>query len=303
MNEIKTKLKEKTLDNRYTYLFKMITELFSNLGQGRRLQKIEEVELEVEPTLNYVDLRKKLPWHPKKKWRKRSEKDIIAVCFHQTFGGDDPKKTNEYHIGPNHISETGCPHICYTYYVNKQGTVYLCNDHTDVPWSQNADDRKGHPGDENRHCISVVFGMREESLASRGRGGPTKRQILAFKRVWRYLKHRYGLENNAIFGHYHFGKGACPGPSLSAEIEAIRAQYDGKQLKTGKQWQRALHNCDIKFGTKDYGKIDGNWGPKSKRALVAYQRREGLRVTGVRDPFTELWLLSELRQNNKISKV
>lgn len=68
-----------------------------------------------------------LPWHPTKRWAVRTKASINTIVVHQAASAGTIENINKYHITPtsdrdhdgdiegwekNHISPTGCPHIC-----------------------------------------------------------------------------------------------------------------------------------------------------------------------------------------------
>jgi len=78
----------------------------------------------------------------------------------------------------------------------------------------------------------------------------------------------------------------CPGYAIQEWIEARRKGWPNYRAPL--QWQLALLRWDAHCLPR-YG-ADGDWGDESKVALSAFQRAHHLKVTAVRDPFTELVL-------------
>lgn len=219
-----------------------------------------------------------------KRWFYRKKEAIKGVCFHQSFGHayNDPKNTNNYHIGPNHISSTGCPHICYTIFVGREGDVYLCNPFHAITWSQGDKDQ---PGSENRMLVSVVLAGRFSNAANITYGSPTVAQLEASMQVWKFLRDAFELTEADLFGHFDFGKSGCPGFDLENWIVKTRSDSGLLVLSDVKDWQKAL----IKIGY-DPGKIDGVWGYNSKKALIDFQKDYQLNPSGVFDRPTA-WMI------------
>jgi hypothetical protein len=93
------------------------------------------------------DIIAELPQHETKRWRRR--KKIKRIIVHCTASeNQNPFRTAKYHIKPNHISDTGCPTLCYHDFIIKSGLVYNTNDYWDWTW---------HCGIWNRTSIGVVM--------------------------------------------------------------------------------------------------------------------------------------------------
>ena len=161
-------------------------------------------------TLEIVDLRGQLPWHRNRpRWPgHRSIESIDKVILHQSLGHADTSGNrdvfgiNRYHITPgNHISKRGCPHICYHYCLDDDGSIYLCNDLTDVVW---------HCKGWNTHSIGIMLVGDFAGPGHQG-GEPTVEQEQAFFVLAEHLVETLGLEVDVFAGHADFGKAACPG--------------------------------------------------------------------------------------------
>lgn len=169
-----------------------------------------------------TDISQKLPWNKnyKEGWpKKRALEDIKGVCFHQTWGNTDPIKVNKYHIGPNHISKKGCPHICYTVFIDGNGKITLCNDWKDITWSQGTSKM---PGDENRLYVSVCVGGKFKNKAYPDYPDPSVAQMAGVDLVWKWLQKIFNFPDTAIFGHFDFGKPTCPGEKIEKYIRLVR---------------------------------------------------------------------------------
>ncbi len=175
----------------------------------------------------------------------------------------------------------------------------LCNDFTAKPWSQGT---RGRDGDENAEFMSVMF---EGHFNGTGHtdsdaGEPTQEQLLAALMLWRVCAQSWGWEQDDLYGHYHFGKPACPGYTGSAVIEAFRmAPMDGKFTKQSFDTTK----LDSVLGRQEAltklgylkGEPDGVWGPVSKGALISYQRAEGLLPDGVWGKITKGQMVLSLK--------
>jgi hypothetical protein len=170
--------------------------------------------------INIIRLMDQLPWNPNRPaWpRKRDLASVDKVILHQSAGRADPSGNrdvfgiNRYHIGPNHISAAGCPHICYHHCIDDDGSIYLCNDLTDVTW---------HCGPQNTLSIGVMLVGDFAGPGHEG-GEPTAAQEQAFFALAEHLMATLGLVPTAFFGHRDFGKIGCPGSTAYEWIEKLR---------------------------------------------------------------------------------
>lgn len=202
-----------------------------------------------------IDIRHKLCRHPTKAWKKRPK--ITHIVVHTTASDNqDPFKTNAYHIGPNHISSTGCPKITYHDFITKEGVVYHCNDYEERVW---------HAGTMNKVSIGVV-------MAFRGQIDTNSPEPIQFDALLKhltilclYLKilPRNVIGHREVPGMYTLlGKGSvkykktCPG--MSIDLDQLRKLVTlslQRRLATERLYQ---------------GKIDGIFGPMSQAALTAF---------------------------------
>lgn len=235
-----------------------------------------------------VDMRDELPRHDTKKWSQRDPSVIKGVVFHQSLDDYGTASGNaKYHAGPNHISSDGLPGLSYTLFCDRKlGKMVLANSVEDVPFSQG---NRHIPGDENEIYLSVCVGGNFSGPGYDPPGRmlltPTQRRLVVDG--WAHLRNVFGFRNNQLFGHYHFGKLACPGYELMEIIDDIRATHYNDEADV------------INFGSNDgrqqalielgyyHGKADGVWGPQCRYALTQFQKSAGLGADGVWGPKTE----------------
>jgi len=205
----------------------------------------------------------------------------------------EPFRTSAYHIGPNHVSETGCPGLLYTFFISLDGVIHWCNDLEDITWSQGGHGSPVPHTNANTNFIAIVC------AGDFSKSEPTFSQMLSLLSLWGHLTGRRPCSDipielsavlkcsvNALWGHHNFGKPACPGKTLETIVDAVRYHHEIRHLETTSDWQKAL--CDAGYVID----IDGVWGPLSKAALVAFQRDHGdLVVDGIRGPLSEAALL------------
>lgn len=227
------------------------------------------------------------------RWPLRPLGKILGQCTHQNVGNDDdPMATARYHTGKNNHITPGRPLPSIVYCAAIPAIpgepAWLVADPLWRMYSQSARDDKGYPGDENTHLIAYLVMGNFSGPGHRGRcSGPTPSQIAAWEHLTSWSMATFGYREEGLFGHYHFGKSACPGYDLQGRIEN---QRDGAfDIVTDLQWQEALLRWD-KHCLPRWG-ADGDWGRESQAALIKFQGTMSLRVTGQQDPFTELVLL------------
>jgi len=246
----------------------------------------------------FVDKRDEMP-RGKGAWPERECEDILGQCAHQNGSANfnRPKDTAGYHTGEdNHITPgTGLPTTVYhMMFPDLPGPGWLVTDLLARTYGQGASDRGGYPGDENTHLIAMLIMGGYKGPGYKGyKDRPSPHQMSNFWKATAWLQHVFGYGDEGLFGHYHFGKSACPGYYVMDKIEGKRAE--APDLKTDKDWQESLlrwdADCLPQFGA------DGWWGNESKAALRRFQCAMKLRQTALQDPFSELVLLKNYPPN------
>lgn len=206
----------------------------------------------------------------KKSWPSRDPEELKGVCFHQSLEQYGTASGNaKYHMGPNHISKDGLPGLSYTLFVEKDGNIILANDVESKTYSQGS---RGLEGDENAKYIGVCFGGNFSGPGYEGTQVPTTPQLQAAEVLWWHLASIWMWGPQCLFGHFDFGKPACPGHHLMDLIKSVRPP----SFITVIEKQRFL----MKMGFYR-GDLDAVWGPASKAALVEFQRSAGIHHDGV----------------------
>ena len=245
-----------------------------------KLEATEGVSLDV------LDVRQTLPRHDTRKWHQRALRDISYMVWHHAAGELSVDRVAAYHIGPNHISENGCPAICYHFFVGNDGTIYWCNDFEAITWSNGVKEF-------NNQGLAVCF---EGDLTKRE---PTPAQMKAALDLFNwsdsYFKHVL-KKTLQLFGHKEVKAGtACPGNFLHTLVSALRSYIDPIEIETESEgelmtlieaYQTILTKLDLYTG-----KVDNDFGPKSKAATSAFQRKRKLDVTGTVNAQTTEMLL------------
>lgn len=218
-----------------------------------------------------------LPWHAKRRWASRHLTSIDKIVVHQELGEGSIESVNQYHISPNHISKKGCPHFCYHYGIRKNGEIIQANELSSITW---------HVGGHNAESIGImVQGNFDGPGYDMGSSEPTSEQITALGDLVDYLIRAFSLTPQGIYGHYHFGKPACPGYVLQQWVEDQRSILSDENAiqvqKTVKEVQKRLN--DLGYAA---GKVDGIHGIKTLAAIRKFQESEKLVVDGVVGPRT-----------------
>lgn len=228
--------------------------------------------------MNIINRVQQLEWHSSRRWSTRDFKQVDKIILHQELGDSSIEDVNNYHIKPNHISSKGCPHFCYHYGISKKGEVIQANELSHVVW---------HTKGQNTAGIGIMFvgnfkGPGHE-LASEG---PTDEQMVAAEDLVKFLLETFKLTKQDVFGHYHFGKPACPGFFIQNWIENYRNELSVKILeqkveKTIKEVQKRLNKLGYPVGP-----ADGIRGVKTSTAIIAFQTDQKLMVDGIMGPQT-----------------
>jgi hypothetical protein len=239
---------------------------------------------------NFItDVRGELPKHAAKVWRRRNPDFLVGMVWHHSATQGSVDAVARYHVGPNHISVNGLPGISYTFFIEPDGDVLLCNDLEAVTYSQG--DRT-KPGDENRMYLAVCFGGDFDAPGHNGCDAPTARQLYRGMELWFACRDSLGFESGDLFGHYHFGKANCPGTVLSGLIEAIRRDHSEDHNPAGITTMEGRQRALKALGFYEEA-LDGVWGVESRRALARYQASRGLVADGLWGPETERAILRD----------
>jgi len=224
-----------------------------------------------------VDMRGKLPVHATKKWLGRDPAALVGVVYHQSLdSGDSLFGLAKYHVGPNHISSTGLPGLSYTMFVGRDGVPRLANNVEDKTYSQGDADK---PGDENAEFLAVCFSGNFSGAGYVGSQTLNEAQGITAHSLWEQLRDILNFGNDRLFGHYDFGKPACPGNELQAIIEVYNNLSESElaiPLATVTDRQASLK----KLGCYQ-GPLGCEWGPECRLGLTEFQKTVGLVPDGV----------------------
>lgn len=227
-----------------------------------------------------IDKVSELPKHASRTWSIRSLSQIKGLVVHQSAGPGSLLSIAKYHVSPgNHISSLGCPGICYSFAITPDGSIILCNKLEHVVWSQNYKERSGN---ENIDFASVLVVGDFSGPGHYSNQYPTSEQIKSLITLWGEFKLKLDLDDGDIYGHYNFGKPACPGTVLQGVVESIRNQ---RQIRFD-----ADHDVELllaKLGYLSQENVDDNWSLHDKKALISLQTDVGTYADGIFGPLTE----------------
>ncbi len=183
-----------------------------------------------------LDISKELPVHPTKEIPQRNPDEIDKIIFHCTAQPWNVWQVAKYDLQPNHIDEEGCPCITYSYFIEKDGTVYKCLEPEVKSW---------HVGKWN--ATALGFCINFEALHETF---PPKIQFQKAILLAAYLSIKFKIGTENILGHrelaetgFYYENGEkvlrkeCPGISINLD----RFRIDVKKVKL--DWQK---NNEIK---------------------------------------------------------
>jgi N-acetyl-anhydromuramyl-L-alanine amidase AmpD len=236
--------------------------------------------------MNIVNLTNELPWHPTRRWATRELNKVNKIIIHQELGESDIEGVNNYHINPNHISPKGCPHFCYHYGIRKNGEIVQANELSSVTW---------HTKGQNLAGVGIMLvGNFKGSGHDLGTSEPTEEEMKSLDELVNYLLNAFKLTKQDVFGHYHFGKPACPGDVIQQWIENFRNDLNIERklenvTKTVAEVQKRLNKLGYTCG-----EIDNIMGIKTQGAIRNFQADSQLIVDGIVGPqtWTKLLVLS-----------
>ncbi len=227
------------------------------------------------------DQRKSLPQSKSHTWKTRIVSKIKGMCWHQALGEISTIGIARYHSSnTSHLRKGGVQTISYTWSIEKDGRIILCNDFKSKTWSQGTRDIAG---DENALYMSVCFCGDFNGEGHKGKREPTQQQMLSGMLLWRVCRSYFKWSKAEIKGHFDFGKPACPGHVLETMITSMRHGIQGNDLSyDSPKGRQALLNH---FGAELV--VDGIWGDKSILALKSFQTKYKLVPDGIWGKKTE----------------
>ena len=239
------------------------------------------------------DGRAKLAVNPRgKEWKARDPEKLQGLVWHQELGWGSVEAMARYHTGKSsHLYRGGVESIAYTWAIRRDGQIVLCNDFGKAVWSQGY---KGRKGDENAEFMSVMYEgfFRGPGVDDPSAGQPNYLQLLSGLVLWHTCKGAWEWSTDDLYGHFQFGKPACPGDTLQNIVEAVRVNVEQPAYDFSSVQGRQQALKDLGLYTSS---IDGLWGPGSRSALIRFQSKHKLAVDGLWGPKTEAAVVRALK--------
>lgn len=213
-----------------------------------------------------VDISRELPRHPTKRYKKRRLSRVNKIVVHTTDRDWSIMQLAEFDIGPNHISDTGCAAITYHDVIMKQGTVF----HT-LPYGEVSH----HAGGYNTGSVAVAM-MFQCTNPQTGKDSyhPTVNALKALTAHCGKLCLKFGLTPDRVFGHRELkGTGWFRNKYGS---KRLRKTCPGLKVDLDKVRKAVAEYMQIYLRIQGYykGKIDGDFGKNSRKALKAFLNRK-----------------------------
>jgi hypothetical protein len=232
------------------------------------------------------DMRGNLAKHASKTFSDRPVGNLQGVAFHHSAGStgglDKFLAIARYHVGPNHISSTGAPGICYSMGITADGEVAIFHPLEAKTWS--------HGNANSSHVGVLVCG--DFSTPGHDAKEPSPEQLWAVCCVALAFRSVFGV-GFGFAGHFDFGKPRCPGATIETMVRAMRTHveqpHDSGNLDSLAAVQTALGKLGYTPGTPD-----GIMGPKTRGAICSFQKAAGLQVDGDAGPRTKAAISSAL---------
>ena len=155
-----------------------------------------------------------LRWSPTYIWSKRSLNKVNQVIVHQALSEGSVEAINKYHISPgNHISNKGCPHICYHYVIDREDNILQTNLLSSIVW---------HCSQRNTHSIGILVLGNFDGPSYKGTQNVLGIQVENLRYLLSMLLSKYHLNRQNVFGHNDFGKENCPGNVITNFIRGYK---------------------------------------------------------------------------------
>jgi len=148
-----------------------------------------------------------------------------------------------------------------------------------------------------------------------GDKAPTESQMKALEQLVEILQRNFNIPNTKVYGHYHFGKPACPGTAIKKWIERHRSpardivgdmELRDKTSAIYAQLRKMMSRDRIKFYQKalntvgfDVGKADGIIGARTSSGIRVFQRDNRLNMDGIMGPVSTHRLITEVLKMGK----
>jgi len=207
-----------------------------------------------------TDLKDELPRHPTKRYKTRPISKIKRIVVHTTDWATTPEKIAEYDIGPNHISDSGCPAITYHEMIGTTGELYSTLPYEEVSW---------HVGMWNPGSLAIALSYRCSNKKGDDVYAPKRVLLRALEMRCGEICLNLGLTPDRVVGHREL-KGT--GWTMFKGSKRLRKTCPGIRVDLDKVRRNVARYMQIVLGADGFytGGIDGLFGPKSIRAFDLY---------------------------------
>jgi len=251
------------------------------------------------------------PWNGKRTARfyEVPNRRIEAMVVHHAMGGfhaglEAVERIADFHMGAPRVNDQGqvvgggkgWPGVGYTFVIPAIPEVVAGKLVVYRIWPDSM--RTWHTGGVyNSHGVGICIGghyvsANEGASRATARARPDDAVVAALDGLVGYLAERYRLQlrPGTLLAHREAAATLCPGDFLADWVRAKRGELvaapagpeDRRPLDTIRAIQQAL----VELGYAP-GEVDGVWGPRTARALKAFQAAAGLAADGLTGPKTE----------------
>ena len=187
------------------------------VGRKKRSRRPVQVVRSVLGRPKVIDARNGrngFPVHPARDWQKRTFGQVRAIVGHYTGGPASFVADARFHVLSDYLTAGGAPALAYHIGVDKDGTVFVFNEFTDVTWHCD--------GGRNTETVGIVF--------RGGAEGPTLAQKRSLRWVVSALEagtFGYGYPKLAVYvtTHRHIKPTSCPGEPGEAFYRSIAKRW------------------------------------------------------------------------------
>ena len=192
--------------------------------------------------------------HETRVFERRLVETLDSFFVHQECGSGSLYSVSRYHSNSNHVCKLGCPGFLYTWGIPFEGPALQCNDVESKVYSTYKVKRKSkrrlaNPWAEenvlkwnrnmNNTSLSVMFVGDFDGPDHKGSDDVTDSQILALTQLILWVTdpiRPWSISRQAVMGHCHVRKPACPGFAVTDFIEKCvwnDKQWDEHLIRTG----------------------------------------------------------------------
>lgn len=193
--------------------------------------------------------------HETRVFARRPVETLDSLFVHQECGNGSLKSVSRYHSNPNHVCKLGCPAFLYHWGIPFEGPALQCNDLESKVYStykvkRLSKRRKANEWAEanilkwnhnmNKKSLSVMFVGDFDGPDYKGSHLVTESQILALTQLILWVTdpiRPWSISRQAVLGHCHARKPACPGFTVTDFIEKCVWDDDA--------WHEHLVECGI----------------------------------------------------------